>query len=84
MGWIIVPLVLVDAFIAYRLLKYFFPGKGELLEALRYSFQPWWLSMLRGEWGADIRSTLKLFVAIVPSIVLLALEVGLMHWIGVT
>ncbi len=40
-----------------------FPGNGSFLEALRYLYQPGWLSVLRGETGDDFWEKMKLYLA---------------------
>jgi len=39
-----------------------FPRQGDFLEALRYLYQPGWLSALRGEGLDDFWETMKLYV----------------------
>ena len=53
----------VSALIAARTLTgLLFPRRKGFLDALRFWFQPDWLSFLRGEFGKDIWATCKLFV----------------------
>ncbi len=55
-----------------------FDGWDGLLEALRYKFQPGWLSLMRGEFWSDIKAEFKLLVWIFASVaVVLALKLGL-------
>jgi hypothetical protein len=46
-----------------------FDGWGGFLEALRYWFQPGWLSLLRGEWVEDQWAQFKLMGCVVFTVV---------------
>lgn len=64
----------VDAVILYRLTKLAFPERDDFLEALRFWFQPWWLSALRREYFADLLNEAKLMGLILAMFMLVFLE----------
>ena len=45
----------------YLFWKFIFGSWDDFLDALRYWFQPNWLSALRGEFGDDFYASLKMF-----------------------
>lgn len=73
-----IPAGVVGLWLAVKLWRGLFGSWGGFLEALRYSHQPGWLSLLRGELGEDLKAEAKLlFWGVVMLVVLLGLKIGL-------
>ncbi len=65
-------------FIAISSAKKIFDGWEGFLEALRFWFQPGWLSLLRREFWQDVKAEVKLFIWFLGSlIVILLLKIGI-------
>lgn len=73
-----IPVGVVGLWLAVKLWRRLFGGWDGFLEALRYSHQPGWLSLLRGELGEDVKAESKLlFWGFVTLILVLGLKVGM-------
>ena len=74
--WILVGVVAL--WLSVKTARKMFGDWDGFLEALRYSYQPGWLSFLRGEFGEDVKSEFKLLFWILATVVMaLALKIGL-------
>lgn len=74
--WILVGVVAL--WFSVKTARKMFGDWDGFLEALRYSYQPGWLSFLRGEFGEDVKAEFKLLFWIAATVVMaLALKIGL-------
>jgi hypothetical protein len=73
-----IPAGVLAVWFAIASARHMFGGWPGFLEALRYKFQPGWLSLARGEWWEDTKAEFKLFYWIMSSVlVALVLKIGL-------
>lgn len=80
-GYLMAVFIVVDISVTVFVMRRAFPGKGEFLDALKFWFQPWWLSALRGEWSEDFEKSIRILVAMFPTIGLILVEVWIFSWI---
>jgi hypothetical protein len=73
-----IPVGLVGMWLVVKIARQLFDGWDGFLEALRYSYQPGWLSVLRGEFGEDVKAEFKLlFWFLISAVLIFGLKIGL-------
>jgi len=65
-----IPVGVFALWFAVKVARKLFGDWDGFVEALRYSYKPGWLSLLRGEFGEDVKAEFKLLVWIVVIVVM--------------